>query len=40
MRDLSAYVAFNKATKGQTDIKHEKEKKKKTYLNVPDEDHS
>ena len=24
---ISAYVAFNKATNGQTDIKHEKEKK-------------
>ena len=25
MCELSAYVAFNKATNGQTDIKHEKE---------------
>ena len=27
MCECSAYVAFNKATNGQTDIKHEKEKK-------------
>ena len=27
MCEFSAYVAFNKATNGQTNIKHEKEKK-------------
>ena len=27
MCELSAYVAFNKATHGQTSVKHEKEKK-------------
>ena len=40
MCEFSAYVAFNKATNGQTDVKHEKEKKKKTKLNVTVEDRS
>ena len=29
MSKLSAYIAFNKATNGETDIKHEKEMSRK-----------
>ena len=36
--EFSAYVAFNQATNGQTDIKHEKGKN--TLLNVTVEDRS
>ena len=34
MCEFSAYVAFNIATNGQTDIKHEKEKKKLSSMSL------
>ena len=37
MCEILAYVALNKAANGQTDMKHEKEKKK-TQLNATVED--
>ena len=36
---ILAYVAFNKATKGQTNIKQDM-RREKTQLNVTVEDHS
>ena len=40
MCEFSAHVAFNKATDGQTDIKHEKETKTQLNQNVTVEDRS
>ena len=34
MWEFSAYIAFNKATNGQTDITHEKEKKKRSWMSL------